>query len=107
MKRGRAPPPRPAIGRSFPASWSPRRSRASFTEESTMHRRTKPLASPGRRSFLGRVGQIAAAGTSLGLGGLGMLGLGRDARAEDAEDDARARSSNPRFLIVLSTTGGA
>ena len=51
--------------------------------------------------------QIAAAGTSLSVGGLGVLGLGRHARAQDAEEEALARSSNPRFLIVLSTTGGA
>jgi hypothetical protein len=68
---------------------------------------TKPLASPGRRSFLGRVAQIAAAGTSLGVGGLGVLGLGRHARAQDAEEEALARSSDPRLLIVLTTTGGA
>jgi hypothetical protein len=68
---------------------------------------TKRLKSPGRRSFLGRVAQIAAAGTSLSVGGLGVLGLGRHARAEDAEEEARARSSDPRLLIVLTTTGGA
>jgi hypothetical protein len=68
---------------------------------------TKPLKSRGRRSFLGRVAQIAAAGTSLSVGGLGVLGLGRHARAEDAEEEALARSSNPRLLIVLTTTGGA
>jgi hypothetical protein len=72
-----------------------------------MNKRTKPLESPGRRSFLGRVAKIAAAGTSLSVGGLGLLGLGRHARAEDAEEEARALSANPRFLIVLSTTGGA
>jgi len=72
-----------------------------------VNKRTKPLESPGRRSFLGRVAQLAAAGTSLSVGGLGVLGLGRHARAEDAEEEALARSSNPRFLIVLSTTGGA
>ena len=72
-----------------------------------MNKRTKPLESPGRRSFLGRVAQLAAAGTSLSVGGLGVLGLGRHARAQDAEEEARARSANPRFLIVLSTTGGA
>jgi hypothetical protein len=69
--------------------------------------RTKPLKSLGRRSFLGRLGQIAAAGTSVSIGGLGVLGLGRHARAEDAEEEARARSADPRFLIVLSTTGGS
>jgi len=69
--------------------------------------KTKRLESPGRRSFLARVAQLAAAGTSLGVGGLGVLGLGRHARAEDAEQEALARSSDPRFLIVLSTTGGA
>jgi hypothetical protein len=68
---------------------------------------TKPLKSLGRRSFLGRVAQIAAAGTSLSVGGLGVLGLGRHARAEDAEAEALARSSDPRLLIVLTTTGGA
>jgi hypothetical protein len=72
-----------------------------------VNKRTKPLESPGRRSFLGRVAQIAAAGTSLSVGGLGVLGLGRHARAQDAEEEALARSSNPRFLIVLTTTGGA
>lgn len=72
-----------------------------------MNDQIKRLASPGRRSFLGRLAQIAAAGTSLSVGGLGVLGLGRHARAEDAEEEALARSSNPRFLIVLSTTGGA
>jgi hypothetical protein len=72
-----------------------------------VNKRTKPLESPGRRSFLGRVAQLAAAGTSLSVGGLGVLGLGRHARAEDAEEEALARSANPRFLIVLSTTGGA
>src|SRR5688572_15195498 len=102
----RAAPPRPATGRSFPASWSPRRSRTSSTEESAVNKQTKPLKSPGRRSFLGRVA-IAAAGTSLSVGGLGALGLGQRARSQDAEDEALARSSNPRFLIVLSTTGGA
>ena len=68
---------------------------------------TKPLKSFGRRSFLGRVAQIAAAGTSLSVGGLGVLGLGRHARAQDAEEEALARSSDPRLLIVLTTTGGA
>jgi hypothetical protein len=72
-----------------------------------VNKRTKPLASPGRRSFLGRVAQLAAAGTSLSVGGLGVLGLGRHARAQDAEEEALARSANPRLLIVLSTTGGA
>jgi hypothetical protein len=72
-----------------------------------VNKQTKALQSLGRRSFLGRVAQIAAAGTSLSVGGLGVLGLGRHARAEDAEEEARARSSDPRFLIVLSTTGGA
>src|SRR5690606_11639912 len=86
---------------------SPRRSKASSTEESAMNQRTKPLASLGRRSFLGRLAQIAAAGTSLGVGGLEVLGLGRHARAQDAEEAALARSPNPRFLIVLSTTGEA
>jgi hypothetical protein len=69
--------------------------------------RTKAVQSPGRRSFLGRVAQLAAAGTSLSVGGLGVLGLGRHARAQDAEEEARARSANPRLLIVLTTTGGA
>jgi len=68
---------------------------------------TKPLKSQDRRSFLGRVAQIAAAGTSLSVGGLGVLGLGRHARAQDAEQEALARSSDPRLLIVLTTTGGA
>jgi hypothetical protein len=68
---------------------------------------TKPLKSLGRRSFLGRVAQIAAAGTSLSVGGLGVLGLGRHARAQDAEAEALARSADPRLLIVLTTTGGA
>lgn len=72
-----------------------------------MKNQTKPLEPTGRRSFLGRMAQIAAAGTSLSVGGLGVLGLGRHARAEDAEEEALARSSDPRFLIVLSTTGGA
>jgi len=72
-----------------------------------VNKRIKPLESPGRRSFLGRVAQLAAAGTSLSVGGLGVLGLGRHARAQDAEEEALARSANPRFLIVLSTTGGA
>ena len=72
-----------------------------------MKNQTKPLESPGRRSFLGRVAQLAAAGTSLSVGGLGLLGLGRHARAQDAEEEARARSSDPRLLIVLTTTGGA
>lgn len=72
-----------------------------------MNNQTKRSKLPSRRSFLGRVAQIAAAGTSLSVGGLGLLGLGRDARAEDAEEEALARSANPRFLIVLSTTGGA
>jgi len=51
--------------------------------------------------------KIAAAGTSLSVGGLGLLGLGRHARAQDAEEEALARSSDPRLLIVLTTTGGA
>jgi hypothetical protein len=72
-----------------------------------VNNKTKPLKSPGRRSFLGRVAQIAAAGTSLSVGGLGVLGLGRHARAQDAEEEALARSSDPRLLIVLTTTGGA
>ena len=72
-----------------------------------MSNQTKPLKSQGRRSFLGRVAQIAAAGTSLSVGGLGVLGLGRHARAQDAEEEALARSSDPRLLIVLTTTGGA
>jgi hypothetical protein len=72
-----------------------------------VNKQTKPLQSLSRRSFLGRVAQVAAAGTSLSVGGLGVLGLGRHARAADAEEEARARSANPRFLIVLSTTGGA
>ena len=72
-----------------------------------MNKQTKLLASPGRRSFLARLAQIAAAGTSLSVGGLGVLGLGRHARAQDAEEEALARSANPRFLIVLTTTGGA
>ena len=72
-----------------------------------MTKQTKPSKSLGRRSFLGRLAQIAVAGTSLSVGGLGVLGLGRHARAQDAEEEARARSANPLFLIVLSTTGGA
>lgn len=72
-----------------------------------MNNRTKPSKLPSRRSFLARVAQVAAAGTSLSVGGLGLLGLGRNARAQDAEEQARERSANPRFLIVLSTTGGA
>jgi hypothetical protein len=72
-----------------------------------VNKQTKRLKSSSRRSFLGRVAQIAAAGTSLSVGGFGVLGLGRHARAEDAEEEARARSADPRFLIVLSTTGGA
>jgi hypothetical protein len=89
------------------SSWSPPRSRASFIEESAVNKQTKRLKSSSRRSFLGRVAQIAAAGTSVSIGGLGVLGLGRDARAQDAEEEARARSADPRFLIVLTTTGGS
>jgi hypothetical protein len=50
---------------------------------------------------------MAAAGTSVSIGGLGVLGLGRHARAQDADAEARARSADPRFLIVLHTTGGS
>jgi hypothetical protein len=72
-----------------------------------VNKQSKRLESSSRRSFLGRVAKLAAAGTSLSVGGLGVLGLGRHARAADAEEEARARSADPRFLIVLSTTGGA
>ena len=65
-----------------------------------MNTQTKPSKSQGRRSFLGSMAQIAAAGASLSV----LDGLGRHARAQDADE---TRASNPRFLIVLSTTGGA
>lgn len=72
-----------------------------------MNKQTKRSKLPSRRSFLGRVAGLAAAGTSLSVGGLGVLGLGRHARADDAEEEALARSADPRLLIVLTTTGGA